>query len=52
MSKQKSSDKVIDKISKSNVFPNITTAYAVLGSKTVLDASASDTIKQNNSKAP
>jgi hypothetical protein len=52
MSKLKSSDKVIDKISKINVFPNITTAYAVLGSETIQESSASDTIKQNNSKAP
>ncbi|MBP2655968.1 MAG: hypothetical protein H6Q73_3537 [Firmicutes bacterium] len=52
MSELKSSDKIIDKASKSNVFPNITTAYAVLNSNAVLDSDASATIQQNNRKAP
>jgi hypothetical protein len=53
MTKQKNITKVTDKAIKSDTFPNITTAYAILSSKDDdigLDATA--TIKENNKKAP
>jgi len=52
MSKQKNILKVIDKARKNNIFPNITTAYAILSSKDDIGLDATATIKQNNKKAP
>ena len=52
MSEQKSSDEVIAKAAKRNTFPNITTAYAVLNTKTSINSETSTTIVENNKKAP
>jgi hypothetical protein len=52
MSKQKNIEEVIDKARKNNIFPNITTAYAILGSEDDIGLDATATIKENNKKAP
>lgn len=52
MAKQKNIVKVVDKARKNDIFPNITTAYAILSAKDTIGSDATDTIKENNQKAP
>lgn len=52
MPRQKSVDEVVDKAAKRNIFPNITTAYAVLESTNSISSDTSTTIIENNKKAP
>jgi hypothetical protein len=52
MSKQKNIVKVVAKARKNNIFPNITTAYAILSAKDTIGSDATATIEENNQKAP